>query len=572
MNPLVFLVLLFAGLMGAVLLLARPLGRYIGDVMEREPVVSARFLGPLERSLYRMMGIDAGHRMDWKQYLMAVLAFNGVGLLFLFALLRLQPYLPLNPERFGPMGWSLAFNTAVSFVTNTNWQAYAGEAALGTLAQMLGLGVQNFLSAATGICVAVALGRGVRRRKATNLGSFWVDVTRVTLYVLLPLAALFALFLVSQGSVQTFAPNVKALWLAAAPAGAAPEQMLPMGPVASQMAISILGTNGGGFFGANCAHPFISGSALSNLVVVFSILLIPASLCFTFGKQVRDRRQGWALFGAMGLILALATANAGLSERRLVAAVSHPGVVQATGTLEGKELRNGVEASALFSTVTTTVSCGAVNAQHDSMTPLAGLSQMVLMQIGEVAFGGVGSGLYGMLIFVLIAVFVAGLMVGRTPEYLGKKIEAFEMKMAALVVLIPSAFILVGTALAVMHPKISGWVSNTGPHAFSQILYAWTSASANNGSAFGGYSADTVFSNVGLGLAMLAGRFAPIAAVMAIAGSLAAKKRTPPGPGTLPTHGFLFVVILVAIVLLVGALTFLPALSLGPIAEHLAGF
>lgn len=572
MNPHLLLALLFAGLIGALLLVARPLGYYLGNVVEREPLASVRYLGPLERGLYRLMGIEAGHRMDWKQYLGALLAFNGVGFLFLLGLLRLQHLLPLNGTGHGPLPWPLALNTAASFVTNTNWQAYSGEATLGHLAQMLGLGVQNFLSAATGICVAVALARGIRRRKATSLGSFWVDATRITLYILLPLSILFALFLVSQGVVQTFLPSVSALWLAPPVAGAPATQVVPLGPVASQMAICLLGTNGGGFFGANWAHPLTNPNPLTNAVAIFSFLLLPAALCFTFGKLVRDRRQGWALFAAMGLILALATATAGLAERRPIGAVQQAGIASAAGSLEGKELRNGVEASVLWSTATTAVSCGAVNAQHDSMAPLAGLSQMVLMQIGEVAFGGVGSGLYGMLVFVLIAVFVSGLMVGRTPEYLGKKVEAFEMKMASLVVLIPSAFILVGTALAVMHPQVSAWVSNTGPHAFSQILYAWTSASANNGSAFGGFTADTAFSNLGLGLAMLASRFAPIAAVLAIAGSLAAKKRTPPGPGTLPTHGPLFIVVLVAIVLLVGALTFLPALALGPIAEHLAGF
>lgn len=566
------LLLLLLGVFVAILLLGRPLGEYLGNVFEREPLALNRVIAPLERGLYRFMGIEPNDRMDWKQYLFAVLAFNLIGLIFLFALLRLQHQLPLNPQGFGPMSWALAFNTAASFVTNTNWQAYSGEAALGHLAQMLGLGVQNFLSAATALCVMAALARGIRRRKATNLGSFWVDVVRINLYVLMPLTVLFALFLVSQGVVQTFLPTVNALWVAPPVAGATATQALPLGPVASQMAIAILGTNGGGFYGANFAHPFTNPTALTNVVVIIAILLIPTACCFAFGKLVRDRRQGWAIFSAMSLILILATLLAGWSEQRPVKALQHPGMVQTTGNLEGRELRNGVEASTLFSTVTTTVSCGAVNAQHDSMSPLAGLSQMVLMQIGEVAFGGVGSGLYGMLVFVFIAVFVSGLMVGRTPEYLGKKVDAFEMKMSALVVLIPSAFILIGAAITVMHPKVATWVSNTGPHAFSQILYAWTSASANNGSAFGGFTSDTVFTNVGLGIAMLGARFAPIAAVLAIAGSLAAKKRTPPGPGTLPTHGPLFVVVLVAIVLLVGALTFLPALSLGPLAEHFAKF
>jgi len=566
------LLLLLGGVFSVLLLLGRPLGEYLGNVFEREPLPLTRVIAPLERSLYRLMGIDANHRMDWKQYLFAVLAFNLIGLVFLFGLLRLQHQLPLNPQGFGPMSWALAFNTAASFVTNTNWQAYSGEAALGHLAQMMGLGVQNFLSSATALCVMAALARGIRRRKATNLGSFWVDVVRINLYVLIPLAILFALFLVSQGVVQSFLPSVNALWVAPPVAGATATQTLPLGPVASQMAIAILGTNGGGFYGANFAHPFTNPTALTNFVVIVGILLIPTACCFAFGKLVRDRRQGWAIFSAMSLTLILATLFAGWSERLPVKALQQAGIVQATGNLEGRELRNGLDASTLFSTVTTAVSCGAVNTQHDSMSPLAGLSQMVLMQIGEVAFGGVGSGLYGMLVFVFIAVFVSGLMVGRTPEYLGKKVDAFEMKMSALVVLIPSAFILLGAAITVMHPKVASWVSNTGPHAFTQILYAWTSASANNGSAFGGFTSDTVFTNLGLGIAMLGARFAPIAAVLAIAGSLAAKKRTPPGPGTLPTHGPLFVVVLVAIVLLVGALTFLPALSLGPLAEHFAKF
>jgi len=566
------LIVLFALLMGLLLLVGRPLGEYLGNVIEREPVASARFLAPLERLLYRLMGLEASDRMDWKRYLRAVLAFNGLGLGFLMALLLLQHRLPLNPMGVGPMSLPLAFNTAASFVTNTNWQAFSGEVALSPLSQMLGLGVQNFLSAATGLSVMAALARGIRRRKATNLGSFWVDVVRITLYVLLPLSVLFAVFLVAQGSVQTFLPGVQAHWLATPVAGAPASQTLPLGPVASQMAIAILGTNGGGYYGVNFMHPLTNPTPLANFMVILGILVIPVACCFAFGKLVRDRRQGWALFGAMALILTLATGLAGWSEQRTVKAVNRPGVVQTAGSLEGRELRHGKADTTLFSTVTTTVSCGAVNAQHDAMSPLAGLCQMVLMQIGEVAFGGVGSGLYGMLIFVFIAVFVSGLMVGRTPEYLGKKVEAFEMKMAALVVLIPSAFILVGTALTVMHPAVRTWISNTGPHAFSQVLYAWTSASANNGSAFGGFTADTPFTNVGLGLAMIGGRFAPIAAVVAMAGSIAAKKRTPPGPGTLPTHGPLFIGVLVAIVLLVGALTFLPALSLGPLAEHLGGF
>ncbi|HPS67873.1 MAG TPA: potassium-transporting ATPase subunit KdpA, partial [Holophaga sp.] len=428
------LVVLFAGLLGLLALLARPLGEYLGDVLEREPVPWARFLSPFERGLYRLMGIEAGDRMDWKQYLAAVLAFSGAGLAFLLGLLRLQSHLPLNAGA-GPMSWPLAFNTAVSFVTNTNWQAYSGETALGPLAQMLGLTVQNFLSAATGLAVMAAVARGIRRRKATNLGSFWVDLVRVTLYVLLPLAAVFALFLVSQGVVQTLVPAIKAAWLAPPVPGAPAEQVIALGPAASQVAIKMLGTNGGGFFGANGAHPFENPTPLANLAQILAILLIPAACCFTFGKLVRDRRQGWALFAAMGILLALATGLAGWAEHRPAAPFRQAGIVQAAGSLEGKELRNGIESSVLWSTATTAASNGSVNAQHDAMSPLAGLSQMVLMQIGEVAYGGAGSGLYGMMVFVLVGVFVSGLMVGRTPEYLGKKIEAFEMKMAALVVL-----------------------------------------------------------------------------------------------------------------------------------------
>jgi len=565
------LVVLFAGLLGLLALLARPLGEYLGDVLEREPVPWARFLSPFERGLYRLMGIEAGDRMDWKQYLAAVLAFSGAGLAFLLGLLRLQSHLPLNAGA-GPMSWPLAFNTAVSFVTNTNWQAYSGETALGPLAQMLGLTVQNFLSAATGLAVMAAVARGIRRRKATNLGSFWVDLVRVTLYVLLPLAAVFALFLVSQGVVQTLVPSLKAAWLAPPVPGAPAEQVIALGPAASQVAIKMLGTNGGGFFGANGAHPFENPTPLANLAQILAILIIPAACCFTFGKLVRDRRQGWALFAAMGILLALATGLAGWAEHRPSAPFRDPGIVQVAGSLEGKELRNGIESSVLWSTATTAASNGSVNAQHDAMSPLAGLSQMVLMQIGEVAYGGAGSGLYGMMVFVLVGVFVSGLMVGRTPEYLGKKIEAFEMKMAALVVLIPSAVVLVGTAATLLQGQAGSWITNPGPHGFSQVLYAWSSAANNNGSSFAGLAADRPFLDIGLGLAMLAGRYAPMAAVLALAGSLAAKKRTPPGPGTLPTHSAFFVAVIVAIVLLVGALTFLPALAAGPLAEHFAAF
>nr|WP_320133957.1 potassium-transporting ATPase subunit KdpA [uncultured Holophaga sp.] len=568
MSPL--LLLLLFGLLAVCLFLGRPLGEYLGDVLEREPIPSARFLFWMERGLYRLMGIEAGDRMDWRQYLGSVLAFNALGLALLLALLRLQPHLPMDPQGFGPMSWPLAFNTAVSFVTNTNWQAYTGEAALSHLVQALGLTVQNFLSAATGIAIMGAVARGIRRRKATNLGSFWVDLIRITVYILLPLSVIFALFLVSQGVVQTWLPSVRALWVAPPAPGAPIHQVIALGPAASQVAIKMLGTNGGGFFGANGAHPFENPTALTNLCQIVSILLLPTACCFAFGKMVRDRRQGWSLYLAMSLLLTLGTLLAGWAEHRPVPALQQAGVAQTLGSLEGKELRNGVESSVLWSTATTAASNGSVNAQHDAMAPLAGLSQMVLMQIGEVAFGGVGCGLYGMLIFVVIAVFVSGLMVGRTPEYLGKKVEAFEMKMAALVVLTPSAIILAGTAATVLHPQVAHWISNPGPHAFSQILYAWSSAANNNGSAFAGLAADNGFLDIGLAIAMLLGRFAPICAVLALAGSLASKKRTPPGPGTLPTHSLFFIGVMVAIVILVGALTFLPALAVGPLAEHFA--
>ncbi len=567
MSP-VFL-LLVGGLVVLLLLLGPPLGEYLGNVLEGERVSLDRILGPLERGLYRAMGLTAGDRMDWKQYLGALLAFNALGFAFLLALLRLQGHLPLGAG-FRGMAWPLAINTAVSFVTNTNWQAYAGEAALGPLAQALGLTVQNFLSAATGIAVMAAVARGIRRRRSTNLGSFWVDLVRTTLYVLLPLALLFAVFLAGQGVVQTWAPALHAAWVAPPPPGAPAEQIIPLGPAASQIAIKMLGTNGGGFFGANAMHPFENPTALANLAQILAILVLPAACCFTFGKMVRDRRQGRAVFAAMTLLLLMPTFLAGWAEARTPAPLLQPGIVRAAGNLEGKEARFGVETSALWSTATTAASNGSVNAQHDAMAPLSGLAQMVLMQIGEVAFGGVGSGVYGMLVFVVIAVFVSGLMVGRTPEYLGKKVEAFEMKMASLVVLIPSAVILAGAAATVLHPDVMRWISASGPHGFSQVLYAWTSAAANNGSAFNGLTADVPFLDLGLALAMAIGRFAPIAAVLALAGALAAKKRTPPGPGTLPTHSPFFAGLLVAIVLLVGALTFLPALAVGPLAEHLA--
>ncbi|MBI4913805.1 MAG: potassium-transporting ATPase subunit KdpA [Acidobacteria bacterium] len=573
----------FAAVLGVLLLLARPLGEYMGRVLEREAVFLDPLVKPLERGLYRLAGIEAEDRMDWKGYALAVLVFSGVGLVALLALFRTQHLLPFNPQRQPPLPWGVALNTALSFVTNTNWQAYAGESTMSHLTQMLGLTVQNFLSAAKGIAVLAALARGLRRRKATNLGSFWVDLTRITLYILLPLSMLFAVVLIALGVVQTLGPNPVATLLSpiqGVDGKPVLHQVLAVGPVASQEAIKILGTNGGGFFNSNSAHPFENPSALSSLLQVLGILLIPASLCFSFGRMVRDRRQGLALLSAMTLLFLMALGALHWAEQRGNPALrglpvtqvlaDQPGAEHPGGNLEGKESRFGITGTTLYATATTGTSCGAVNGMHDSFTPLGGLVTLLLMQLGEVVFGGVGSGLYTMLVFAILAVFMAGLMVGRTPEYLGKKIEAFETKMASLVILIPAASVLVGTALAVLLPAALASLSNPGAHGFSEALYAFSSASNNNGSAFAGLGANTPFYNSATGIAMLLGRFGTLLPVLAIAGSLASKKRTPPGPGTLPTHGPLFVVMLVAVVLLVGALTFLPALALGPIAEHLA--
>jgi K+-transporting ATPase ATPase A chain len=514
------------------------------------------------------MGVDPGAGMGWKAYLGAILLFNALGFGLLFALLKGQGHLPLNPQGFGGLPTDLAFNTAASFVSNTNWQAYAGETTMGYLAQMAGLSVQNFLSAATGLAVLVALTRGLARRGTEDLGNAWADLVRGTLYVLLPASFFLALVFVSQGVLQNLSPYLHA----------AAGQVMPMGPMASQEAIKLLGTNGGGFLNANSAHPFANPTPLTNFLQVLAIFAIPAGLCFTFGRMVKDLRQGWVVLGAMALIFVAALAPLTQAEQRGNPALANlpvnqlrvdtPGLEQAGGNEEGKEVRFGIGGSTLFAAVTTAASCGAVNGMHDSFTPLGGLVPLVLMQLGEVAFGGVGSGLYGMLVFALIAVFISGLMVGRTPEYLGKKVEAFEMKMAALVILIPPAVVLIGTAIATMLPSAAASVSNPGPHGFSQILYAFTSCANNNGSAFAGLNANTPFWNYALAFAMLAGRFGVLAPVLALAGSLAAKKVTPAGPGTLPTHTPLFMVLLAATVILVGALTFIPSLALGPIAEH----
>ena len=540
--------------------LAYPLGLHIARILEGGRTFLHPILGPLERGLLRVMGVDPADEMGWKAYAWSITLLKLLGLAAVFLLMKAQAALPLNPEHMGAASAALSFNTAVSFMTNTNWQAYGGETALSYLTQMLGLTVQNFLSAATGIAALAALTRAFTRAGMSGLGNAWADVVRITVHLLLPLSLIFALFLVSQGVIQNLSPYVHTV----------SGQVLAMGPVASQAAIKMLGTNGGGFFAANAAHPFENSTPLSDFAQCLAILLIPAALCVTFGRMVKDLRQGFAILAAMTLIFLGALTVCTQAELKGNAAVAKAGIVETAGNMEGKELRFGVGPSARWATATTAASNGSVDAMHDSFTPIGGLIPLWLMQLGEVVFGGVGSGLYGMLMFALVAVFIGGLMVGRTPEYLGKKIEAFDMKMAALAILLPSAAVLVGTAVAVLAPAAAASASNPGPHGFTQILYAFSSASNNNGSAFNGLSANTAFYDYGLALAMLIGRFGVLFPVLAIAGSLAAKKRTPEGPGTLPTHTPLFVAVLVGVVLLVGALTFLPALALGPIAERLA--
>jgi K+-transporting ATPase ATPase A chain len=564
--------------------LAWPLGAYIARVYTGEKTFASRVLGPVERLIYRLSGAGTDDDMGWKRYAFAALAFNLLGALAVYALQRLQGVLPLNPQGLGAVSPDSSFNTAISFATNTNWQGYGGESTMSYLTQMLGLGVQNFVSAATGMAVLAAFIRGFVRKQSTGIGNFWVDLTRSTLYVLLPLSLVLSLALVSQGVVQNFnpavdVPLVQSVEVVTPAKDGAPEkketiaaQSLPQGPAASQVAIKQLGTNGGGFFNVNSAHPYENPTPWSNFLEVLAILLIPAALCFTFGRLVNDARQGWAVYGAMSAIfLVLAFAAVG-AEETANPRVTALGVETSAGNLEGKEARFGPATSALWATATTAASNGSVNSMHDSYTPLGGMVPMWLMQLGEVVYGGVGSGLYGMLVFAIIAVFIAGLMVGRTPEYLGKKIQAYEMKMASLVILIPPFVVLVGTALAVaIEPGVSS-MSNPGVHGFSQVLYAFSSAGNNNGSAFAGLSANTPFYNSALGVAMWLSRYWLIVPVLAIAGSLAAKKFIPASSGTLPTHTPLFVGLLIGTVLLVGALTFVPALALGPIVEHLMLF
>jgi K+-transporting ATPase ATPase A chain len=579
------------------LLLVKPLGAYMAAVFDDAPNRLHRIGGPIERAIYRLCGIDAAEDMAWRRYATALLVFNTAGLILVYILQRAQQWLPLNPQGFGAVGADSAMNTAISFATNTNWQGYGGESTMSYLTQMLGLAVQNFLSCATGIAVLVALIRGFVRRNAHGIGNFWVDMTRSTLYVLLPLSLVGAIVLVSEGVPQTFKPYQSVPLLQSTTrietasdtdgnairdaAGNAvtgetrvTAQTLPLGPAASQIIIKQLGTNGGGFYNANSAHPYENPTPLSNFIEVVSILLIPFALCYTFGAMIGDRRQGWALLATMlaifvPLILActLAEQAGNPALHGLVDDAASP--LQSGGSMEGKETRFGIVNSSLWATVTTAASNGSVNAMHDSFTPLGGLVPMWLMQLGEVIGGGAGSGLYGMIAFAIVAVFIAGLMVGRTPEYLGKKIEAHEMKMASLVVLIPCALVVVGTAIAVVAPAGRAGVLNPGVHGFSEVLYALSSASNNNGSAFAGLSANTPFYNALLGVCMYVARFPLAIGMLAIAGSLAAKKHVPVSAGTLPTHTPLFVALLASTVIVIGALTFLPALALGPIAEQL---
>ncbi|WBG66567.1 potassium-transporting ATPase subunit KdpA [Pseudomonas citronellolis] len=555
-------VLLIAAFFALVLLPAPLLGRFYYKVMEGEHTFLSPVLAPVERLVYRVCGIDPRAEQDWKTYTLAMLAFNLAGLALLFAILVGQGALPLNPQHLPGLEWTLAFNTAVSFVTNTNWQAYSGEAALSYLSQMLGLTVQNFVSPAVGLAVLVVLARGIARKSTHNLGNFWVDLTRATLYGLLPLCLVLALLLVWQGVPQTFLDYVHATTLQGA------EQSIPLGPAASQIAIKQLGTNGGGFFGVNSAHPFENPTAWANLFELASIILIPAALVFTFGHYVKDLRQSRAILGCMLLLFVVGLGVALWAEYQPNPALAHLPVTQGA-PLEGKESRFGTTASVLWAVTTTAASNGSVNAMHDSLNPLSGLVAMFNMMLGEVVFGGVGAGLYGMLLFVLVAVFLAGLMIGRTPEYLGKKLEAREVRLLVATLLVMPVGVLVLGAIAASLPGPASAVSNPGAHGFSQLLYAYTSGTANNGSAFAGFGANTPFHNLMIALAMLIGRFGYIVPVLAIAGSLAAKKRVPVGPNSFPTHGLLFVGLLAATILLVGGLNFLPTLVLGPVADHL---
>jgi K+-transporting ATPase ATPase A chain len=589
--------MLLVAYLGVLLLLAWPLGRWLVAVADgRLP----RWMAPFEvaeRGLYRVAGVDASTGMGWRQYAIALVAFNFLGVLAVYAIQRLQGFLPLNPAGMSAVSTDSAFNTAISFVTNTNWQGYVGESTMSYLTQMLALTVQNFFSAATGIVVVIALVRGFVARSSAFIGNFWVDITRVTAYVLLPLSLVFAVFLVGQGVIQNFSPYKDVTTLEATayqqpkngPDGQpltdakgnpvmeelkTDKQTLAMGPVASQEAIKLLGTNGGGFFNANSAHPYENPTPLTNFFQMLSIFLIPAALVFMFGRMVGDLRQGWAVLAAMTATFVVSVVVVTMQEQQgnpLLASLGADQAVSATqpgGNMEGKESRFGIAATGLFAAITTAASCGAVNGMHDSFTPMGGAVPLVLMQLGEVVFGGVGTGLYSMLIFAILAVFIAGLMIGRTPEYLGKKIETYEMKMTSIAILVTPVLVLAGAAVAVLAHAGKTGIANPGAHGFSEILYAFTSAGNNNGSAFAGLSANTPFYNALLAIVMWFGRFGVIVPVLAIAGSLAAKKRMAVTAGTLPTHGPLFVTLLIGTVLLVGLLNYVPALALGPVVEH----
>ena len=593
-GSIAFIVVFFLLLLVSV----KPFGLYMANVMEGRPIWPLRIGARFEGLIYKLCGIDPAAQMGWKKYTVALIVFNTLGALAVYALQRLQLWLPLNPQQFPNVSPDSSFNTAVSFITNTNWQGYSGEATMSYLTQMAGLAVQNFMSAATGIVVAIALIRGFARHSTSTIGNVWADLTRSTLYILMPLSVLLALLLVGQGVVQNFSaykdvttiesltyqqPKVDAAGNPLKDAAGNPvmqmqttqKQTLPMGPMASQESIKELGTNGGGFVNANSAHPYENPTAIANFLEMFAILLIPMGLTYTFGRMAGDTRQGWAIFAAMAILFVPLLGIAVHSEQQGNPLIAKLGVdqtasaMQPGGNMEGKESRFGIGASALFATITTVTSCGAVNSTHDSFTPLGGLVPLFNMQLGEVVFGGVGTGLYSMLIFAIVGVFIAGLMIGRTPEYLGKKIEAFEIKMSSIAILVMPFIVLTGTAVAVSVAAGKAGVANPGAHGFSEILYAFSSAGNNNGSAFGGISANTPFYNITLALVMWLGRYWPIVAVLAIAGSLAAKKRVPVTAGTMLTYGPTFVILLIGTVLLVGALTFVPALALGPIVEHL---
>ncbi|MES2350254.1 MAG: potassium-transporting ATPase subunit KdpA [Pseudomonadota bacterium] len=598
-------ILLLVVFLAALLALAWPLGILLTRVGDGSAIPGMGWMGRIEKLLYRLAGIagkdGAVEGQGWKAYAIALLLFNGIGALAVYALQRVQAFLPLNPQGLANVSADSSFNTAVSFVSNTNWQGYSGEQTMSYLTQMLVLAGQNFFSAATGIAVAYALIRGFSSRSAKSIGNFWADVTRSTLYVLLPLSLVFAVFLMGQGVIQNFSaykdvrlldavtytqPKVGADGQPLKDAKGEPvtetltatTQSIAMGPVASQEAIKMLGTNGGGFFNANSAHPYENPTPLANFMQMLAIFVIPAGLCFAFGRMVGDKRQGWAVLGAMTVLFVACTVVVLGAEQ-----AAHPALqalhvdqtmsaLQSGGNMEGKETRFGISASALFAAVTTAASCGAVNAMHDSFTPLGGAIPMLLIQLGEVVFGGVGSGLYGMLVFAIMAVFIAGLMIGRTPEYLGKKIQAYEMKMTSIAILVTPTLVLAGTAIAVMSDAGKAGILNPGAHGFSEILYAFSSAANNNGSAFAGLSANTPFYNIALAIAMWFGRFAMIVPILAIAGSLAGKKRLEANAGTMPTHGPMFIGLLCGVVALVGVLNYVPALALGPVVEHLQLF